>query len=101
MSSSIGSVYLPIDEDTYSYVCYEAAMSNKPTITGADSGGTLTLVDHDRTGLVADPEPEALAACFDELALNPDRSAEMGRNARQLALKLDLSWRRVVTELTR
>ena len=101
ISRSIGSVYLPIDEDSYSYVCYEAAMSNKPTITGADSGGTLTLVDHGRTGLVADPEPEALAACFDELALNRDRAAEMGRNARRLALDLDLSWKRVVTELTR
>lgn len=97
----LGSVYLPIDEDTYSYVCYEAAMSSKPSITGADSGGTLTLVEHGRTGLVSTPEPEALASAFDELALHRDSAEAMGRNARGLALGLDLSWPRVIEELTR
>lgn len=97
----IGSVYLPIDEDSYGYVCYEAAMSNKPSITGTDSGGTRTLVDHGRTGLVSAPEPVALAAAFDELAQHRGRAADMGRNARTLALELDLSWDRVIEELTR
>lgn len=101
LARSIGSVYLPIDEDSYGYVCYEAAMSNKPSITGSDSGGTHTLVDHRRTGLITDPEPRALAAAFDELALHPARAADMGRNARTLALELDLSWDRVIEELTR
>lgn len=97
----LGSVYLPIDEDSYGYVCYEAAMSNKPSVTGTDSGGTLTLVDHGRTGLVSAPDPSALAAAFDELALHRDRAEAMGRNARTLALELDLSWERVIEELTR
>jgi glycosyltransferase involved in cell wall biosynthesis len=97
----LGSVYLPIDEDSYGYVCYEAAMSNKPTITATDSGGTLTLVDHGRTGLVSAPEPVALAAAFDELALHRARARAMGLNARTLALELDLSWERVIEELTR
>jgi len=101
ISRCIGSVYLPIDEDSYGYVCYEAAMSSKPSITATDSGGTLTLVHHGRTGLVAEPDPVSLAAAFDELALQPDRAAEMGRNARTLALDLDLSWERVIEELTR
>jgi len=101
IARSIGSVYLPIDEDSYGYVCYEAAMSSKPSVTGTDSGGTLTLVDHGRTGLVSPPEPEALAAAFDELALHRDRSRAMGQNARTLALELDLSWTRVIEELTR
>jgi glycosyltransferase involved in cell wall biosynthesis len=101
LARCIGSVYLPIDEDSYGYVCYEAAMSNKPSITGTDSGGTLTLVDHGRTGLVSAPEPRELAAAFDELALHKGRAADMGRNARTLALELDLSWERVIEELTR
>jgi len=101
IARSIGSVYLPIDEDSYGYVCYEAAMSSKPSITAADSGGTLTLVEHGRTGLVSAPEPEALAAAFDELALHRDRARAMGQNARTLALELDLSWTRVIEELTR
>lgn len=97
----IGSVYLPIDEDSYGYVCYEAAMASKPSITATDSGGTLTLVDHGRTGLVTIPEAPALALAFDELALHRDRSRAMGENARTLALELDLSWTRVIEELTR
>jgi glycosyltransferase involved in cell wall biosynthesis len=101
IARSIGSVYLPIDEDSYGYVCYEAAMSSKPSITATDSGGTLTLVEHGRTGLVSAPEPEALAAAFDELALHRDRARAMGQNARTLALELDLSWTRVIEELTR
>jgi len=101
IARSIGSAYLPIDEDSYGYVVYEAAMSGKPTITATDSGGTLTLVDHGRTGLVSAPEPEALASAFDELALHRDRARSMGKNARTLALELDLSWDRVVEELTR
>jgi glycosyltransferase involved in cell wall biosynthesis len=101
LSRCIGSVYLPVDEDSYGYVCYEAAMSSKPTITASDSGGTLILVDDGRTGLVSAPNPEALAASFDYLALNRDVSEEMGRSARSLALELDLSWERVVSELTR
>ena len=101
LARCIGSVYLPVDEDSYGYVCYEAAMSNKPSITATDSGGTLTLVEHGRTGLVAAPEPEALASVFDELALHRDRTLAMGQNARTLALALDLSWPRVIEELTR
>lgn len=97
----IGSVYLPIDEDSYSYVCYESAMSGKPSIVATDSGGALTLVENERTGLVVEPDPVRIAAAFDDLALKPDRAAEMGHNARTLALSLDLSWKRVIEELTR
>ena len=97
----LGSVYLPIDEDSYGYVVYEAAMSSKPTITATDSGGTLTLVEHGRTGLVSAPDPEAIAAAFDELSLDRGRAREMGESARDLALDLDLSWDRVIEELTR
>lgn len=101
LARCLGSVYLPIDEDSYGYVCYEAAMSRKPSITATDSGGTLTLVDHGRTGLVAEPEPHALASAFDELALHKGRARAMGENAQIAALEMDLSWERVVRELTR
>lgn len=95
------SVYLPVDEDSYGYVCYEAAMSAKPSITATDSGGTHTLVEDGSSGLIAEPEPEPLAAAFDRLALDRDAAAQMGRAARELADYLDLSWERVVQELTR
>ena len=101
LARCIGSVYLPVDEDSYGYVTYEAAMSSKPTITGTDSGGTLALVEHGRTGLVVDPEPEALASAFDDFAGHRERTKAMGDNARTLALELDLSWDHVIEELTR
>jgi glycosyltransferase involved in cell wall biosynthesis len=95
------SVYLPIDEDSYGYVCYEAAMSAKPTITATDSGGTQTLVADGRTGLVVDPDPRSIAAAFDRIAHDPNEAAKMGCAARELANELDLSWTNVVRELTR
>lgn len=96
-----GSVYLPVDEDSYGYVCYEAAMSRKPSVTGSDSGGTLTLVQDGVTGAVVTPDPVELAQAFDELALEPERARLMGENARTLALDLGLSWDHVIAELTR
>lgn len=101
IAHSIGSVYLPMDEDSYGYVCYEAAMSSKPLITASDSGGTLTLVEDGVTGYVADPDPRELATVFDRLALDSEQAAEMGLAARRAAEGLDLSWSRVVKELTR
>jgi glycosyltransferase involved in cell wall biosynthesis len=95
------SVYLPVDEDTYGYVTYEAAMSGKPTVTCSDSGGALTLVADGVSGLVAEPEPAAVGAAFRRLLRDPAGAAAMGRKAASMAADLDLSWERVVQELTR
>ncbi len=95
------SVYLPVDEDSYGYVCYEAAMSSKPTITGTDSGGTTTLVVDGQSGFVVPPDPQAIGAAFDRVVGDPDQTAQMGRTAREMAADLDLSWANVVRELTR
>jgi glycosyltransferase involved in cell wall biosynthesis len=96
-----GSVYIPLNVECYGYSCYEAALSRKPTITGTDSGVGLELVEDGRTGLVAEPEPRALAKAFDEVALDPVRSRQLGEHAHRAALDLDLSWTRVIRELTR
>lgn len=95
------SVSLPVDEDSYSYVQYEAAMSAKPLVTASDSGGARTLVVEDETGHVVAPEPSAIAAAIDGLLADRDRAAAMGRAARAHAEGLGLSWQRVVEELTR
>lgn len=96
-----GSVYLPIDEDSYGYVCYEAAMSAKPSITATDSGGTHTLVEDGVTGYVCPPDAPSVAAAMDALALDLDTACAMGIQARERALALDLSWDRVIEALTR
>jgi glycosyltransferase involved in cell wall biosynthesis len=95
------SVYLPVDEDSYGYVCYEAAMSSKPTITATDSGGARTLVEDGRSGFVVNPEPEAVALAFDRVIRSSTESAALGRGARAMVESLDLSWARVVDTLTR
>lgn len=96
-----GSVYLPYQEDSYGYVCYEAAMSAKPTITCSDAGGALTLVQDRISGFVAEPDPASLGSAFTELLADPVASAALGRTAQALAQGLQLSWARVVEELTR
>jgi glycosyltransferase involved in cell wall biosynthesis len=96
-----GSVYLPVDEDTYGYVPYEAARSSKPTVVCTDSGGALTLVRDGVSGLVAEPTPEALGAAFHSLLADPAGAAAMGKHAAGLVPGLELSWQRVVQELTR
>jgi glycosyltransferase involved in cell wall biosynthesis len=101
MARCTASIYLPIDEDSYGYVCYEAAMSSKPTITGTDAGGALTLVAHGVSGLVVEPRPAELGKAIDRMLAEPERAAELGRTARSMAQELDLSWERVVEELTR
>jgi len=95
------SVYLPLDEDTYGYVTYEAAMSRKPTITCTDSGGTHTLVEDGVSGRIVAPDPAALGAAYSELLADRRQASAMGRAALATARALDMSWRRVVTELTR
>ena len=90
-----------MDEDTYGYVPYEAARSSKPTVVCTDSGGALTLVQDGVSGLVAEPTPEALGAAFQSLLADPAGAAAMGQRAAGLVPGLELSWQRVVEELTR
>jgi glycosyltransferase involved in cell wall biosynthesis len=90
--------YVPLDEDSYGYVTAEAMMSGKPVVTASDSGGILELVEHEVTGVVADPTPGELARAIDMMA---DRSlaAELGEAAFERVAGLDLSWDRTIEQL--
>jgi glycosyltransferase involved in cell wall biosynthesis len=93
-----GVIYPPIDED-YGYVTLEAMLSSKPVITCHDSGGPLEFVLHRETGLVADPEPKALAAAMDELWLNKTQAKQWGSRARCYYQDMQISWRKVIQSL--
>jgi glycosyltransferase involved in cell wall biosynthesis len=95
-----GVVFCPVDED-YGYVTLEGFYSSKPVVTCRDSGGALEFVEDGRTGLVADPTPESLGAAIDRLGGPPDEAKRLGRNARDKILGMDITWDRVVRELTR
>jgi glycosyltransferase involved in cell wall biosynthesis len=90
----------PFDED-YGLVALEAMLAGKPLVTCTDSGEPARFVVDGETGLVVEPEPEAVAAAIDSLCANPRRAAAMGRAALERYRSLDISWERVVDLLLR
>jgi glycosyltransferase involved in cell wall biosynthesis len=90
--------YAPRDED-YGYVTIESFLSRKPVVTSTDSGGPLEFVEDGVTGIVAAPDPQALAEAIDRVFAWPEsRLREMGDVGRRRALQL--SWDAVVDRLT-
>jgi glycosyltransferase involved in cell wall biosynthesis len=90
--------YAPLNED-YGYVTVEAFLSRKPVVTTVDAGGPLEFVTHGETGVVAEAEPEAIAAAIDGLwQLEAARLAEMG--AAGYARVKDINWDNVIDRLT-
>jgi glycosyltransferase involved in cell wall biosynthesis len=100
MSRALACLYPPYDEDSYGFVTLEAYAAAKPVITCIDSGGTLTLVRHEETGLVVDPIPDLLAAAMDRLYRARTEAQRMGEAGRKLVASMQISWHRVVEALT-
>ncbi|MCF8002733.1 MAG: glycosyltransferase family 4 protein [Chromatiaceae bacterium] len=95
---SLGVFYGPKDED-YGYVTLEAMLASKPVISCTDSGGPLELVQHEQTGLVVEPTPEAIAAAADRLYRDQALAQALGRAGRQRYRELGISWPAVVQRL--
>jgi glycosyltransferase involved in cell wall biosynthesis len=92
------ALYAPLNED-YGYVTVEAFLSSKPVVTTSDAGGPLEFVTDGETGLVAAPEPEALADAIDRIWQWPEtRLREMGETARRRVSVI--SWDHVIDRLT-
>jgi glycosyltransferase involved in cell wall biosynthesis len=89
--------FLPYDED-FGLVALEAMRLGKPVITCADSGGPTELVEHGVTGLVADPNPKALAAAIDELWARRSLRRRLARAARERAAAV--TWDPAVAAIT-
>ena len=66
-ANSLAVCYLPFDED-YGYVTLEAMLSGKPVVVPSDGGGAAELVEHDRTGMIVEPDAQAIADCLDSLS---------------------------------
>jgi glycosyltransferase involved in cell wall biosynthesis len=88
--------FLPYFED-YGLVTLEAMLCAKPVITCTDSGGTTELVTDGKTGLVAEPRPEALAEAIDRVWGDRRAARRMGRAARRRARAI--TWDALVREL--
>jgi len=71
--------FVPQDED-YGYITLEAFLSQKPVITGFDSGGPLEFVEHGRNGVVfKDFDPKSMAKEIESLVMDKTRCELYGR----------------------
>jgi len=95
---SLGVVYPPVDED-YGYVTLEAMLSSKPVITCTDSGGPLEFVINERTGLITEPTPKALAAALDLIWESREQARLWGQAGRAHYDSFDIHWDNVVRKL--
>ena len=89
--------YAPWDED-YGLVTLEAFHSGKPVVTTTDAGGPLEFVRDGETGLVAEPEPGAIAAALARLLADPSRARALGAAAR--ASVQGITWDAAIAALT-
>jgi glycosyltransferase involved in cell wall biosynthesis len=90
--------YTPVDED-YGYVTVESFLSKKPVLTTTDAGGPLEFVTDGASGVVAPPEPEALADAIDRLWDAPEAALRaMGEEGHSRVV--GITWDRVVDRLT-
>jgi glycosyltransferase involved in cell wall biosynthesis len=88
----------PFQEDL-GFVTLEAMLACQPVVTCHDAGGPLEFVVHERTGLVAEPTPESLAAALDRLWQEADQAADWGRAGGRLYDELEIGWPQVVRRL--
>ena len=88
--------YAPVDED-FGMVPYEAFLAEKPVVTTSDAGGPLEVVVDGETGLVAAPEPAALAAAFGRLRDHRDTARDLGRAGKRVAEQV--SWDATIARL--
>jgi glycosyltransferase involved in cell wall biosynthesis len=91
VNGALACAYLPYDEDSLGYVTMEAFAAGKPVLTTTDSGGLLEIVN-DETGVVAEPEPSAIALGLERLASNPARTRALGLAARAAWTSKGVTW---------
>ncbi len=85
-------LFVPFEED-FGLVTLEAMLAGKPVITATDSGGAAELISDGETGLITDPEPDAIARSMAKLHADSELARGMGERARRRAL--EVTWDRV------
>ena len=88
--------YAPVDED-FGLATIEALEAARPVVTASDSGSVLEFIRDGETGLVAPPEPRALAARLDALWESAELAARLGAAGPQAVA--GISWAGVVEQL--
>jgi len=99
VNQAVAVAYLPYQEDSYGYVTMEAFQAHKPVITVRDAGELLDIVLDEHTGLVADPDPESLAACMAQLLYDRAQAREMGAAGHALWESKNITWESHISKL--
>lgn len=99
VNHAVAVAYLPYHEDSYGYVTMEAFQASKPVITTCDAGELLELVTDEHTGLVAEPDPQSLAACIAQLFYDRKQAAEMGAAGHALWRSKNITWEANISTL--
>lgn len=99
LERALAAAYIPFDEDSYGYPTIEAAHARRCAVTASDAGGVAEFVEDGVTGLVAAPEPEAVAAAFDRLYSDRALARRLGANAAARVSELGIDWDTVVEKL--
>jgi glycosyltransferase involved in cell wall biosynthesis len=95
---ALGVYYGPFDED-YGYVTLEGFAAHRPVVTLTDSGGPLEFVDDGHTGLVAGPDPRAIADAFDRLYADRELAWRLGEAGNEQLRATVPGWADVVARL--
>lgn len=90
-------VFAPFDED-YGYITLEAFAARRPVITARDSGGVLEFVQHGVSGLVTEPDGQAIGEAMARLATSPPDARRLGEAGYDRTR--DITWDGVVEALT-
>lgn len=99
LSACLGVFYLAYQEDSCGMVSMEAFYAHKPVITCTDSGGTLELVEDQKTGFVCAPDPQAIAKVMDALYLDQAWAKRVGDAAYEEILRRNLTWDHTIGRL--
>ena len=92
VNEALACAYLPVDEDSVSYVAIESFSSSKAMLTVNDSGGLLDIVHDGDTGLVVQPDPQSLAEAIDRLANNRNATRKMGKEGHAVWIGMNITW---------
>ena len=97
-ANALGVCYLPFDED-YGYVTLEGMLSGKPVVVASDGGGATEFIEHEREGLIVEPDARAIAEALDSLYADRSRARAMGTRGQEKLESMKLSWQHVVESI--
>ena len=84
-------------KEDYGLVTIESMKSKKPVITCYDSGGPLEFVEHNKTGLISNPNTKDIAKNLEILINNKKRAKDMGEKGFEKVK--DIIWKETIQKL--